>query len=165
MSAGLLLRRYDSPMGTRPLAVRMERYIVDADGCHLWQGKVKADGYGLIQNQGVELRVHRVAWEQANGPIPEGMDIDHLCHNADESCPGGVCKHRRCMNAEHLGPRTRGDNLRGGRNWHAQKTHCLHGHEYTPENTRVGTMPNGGPRRTCIACEKQRWINRKASAA
>ena len=61
-----------------------------ADGCLLWAGYVDRGGYGQIRHDGKTDGAHRVAWEVANGPIPEGMSVDHICHN------------RACVNADHL---------------------------------------------------------------
>lgn len=105
--------------------------------CDLWTGKVSSEGYGLLP--GGKVYAHRDAWERANGPIPDGMTLDHLCRT-------GLCR-----NVEHLEVVTRGENvLRGngfsGRN--ARKTECVRGHPYTDESTMV--RPNGS--RTCRIC-------------
>lgn len=65
-----------------------------------------ANGYGA----------HRQYWELHVGPIPDGMDLDHECHNKDLTCAGGPsCIHRACYNPKHLIPKTRRDNLKSGR--------------------------------------------------
>ena len=61
-----------------------------ADGCIAWVGTINDSGYGLMPFYGRQIRAHRYAWERENGPIPEGMVIDHLCWN------------RACVNVEHL---------------------------------------------------------------
>ena len=99
--------------------------------------------------------------------IPEGLVIDHLCHNRDSSCPGArACMHRRCVNPDHLEPTTIEENQRrgiprsrrgGGR---AVWTHCKHGHEFTPENTIVYT---GHPTwRICRTCRNEYYWKKKA---
>lgn len=95
---------------------------VDANGCWLWQGTLTHDGYGMYRG----ARAHRSLYEYFVGPIPDGLVIDHLC------------RVRSCVNPEHLEPATvRENTLRGeGRAAiNAVKTHCVHGHEFTPENT------------------------------
>ena len=92
--------------------------------------------------------MHRHAWEQAYGPIPEGMCVLHRCDNPP------------CYNAGHLFLGSKGDNLRDmcakGRHWQQQKTHCLKGHEYTKENTYE--PPNKPGTRECKACWKSRYV-------
>jgi hypothetical protein len=108
--------------------------------CWLYGGTLTPDGYGNSRFAGTNERyVHRAAWELANGPIPAGMTIDHLC------------RVRSCYNPSHLEPVTKRENtLRGigPTAVHARQTHCIRGHEFTPENT--ATDHRGG--RRCRAC-------------
>lgn len=68
-------------------------YVVDeSTGCWNWQ-KAKAHGYGYTYDADGPRRTieaHRVYYERVNGPIPEGMQIDHLCSN------------RGCVNPKHM---------------------------------------------------------------
>lgn len=113
---------------------------VDTGGeCWLWKGPLQKHGYGAIGGR----LAHRVAYELLKGPIPEGLQLDHLC------------RVRPCVNPEHLEPVTPKTNcLRGfgpgGLN--AQKTHCPRGHEYSDANTyvRTGRLPARG----CRACNR-----------
>ena len=118
------------------------------NGCIWFTGCVNWSGYGQLRKGGKLTSPHRAMYELLIGPIPAGMDIDHTCHNGDECCPGGVeCMHRRCVNPGHLEPVTRRVNLQRAK----RKTHCIHGHEYTPENTyfRPGT-----DKRICRTCAR-----------
>lgn len=63
---------------------------VERDGHLIWTGAITSDGYGSIRVSGRMVGAHRYAWEQANGPIPEGMNVDHICHTPV------------CVNADHL---------------------------------------------------------------
>lgn len=49
--------------------------------CIIWTGSINDSGYGKIWDGKQTVRAHRYAWERVNGPIPEGMFIDHRCHN------------------------------------------------------------------------------------
>ena len=146
------------------------RYVVNDDGCWIWQGATAA-GYGRIAwkaTSGMVYRsVHRVLYEATVGPIPDGYDLDHLCHDPDTCHPevASECPHRACINPEHLSPATRRENLlRGGTVAAARRatTHCPRGHEYSPENT----LTSRDGRRSCKECtyEKNRayyWKNRE----
>lgn len=59
-------------------AARTER---DVDtGCLIWTGAREVDGYGRLGVHGKLMRAHRYAWERSNGPIPEGLFLDHTCY-------------------------------------------------------------------------------------
>lgn len=73
-------------------ADKIERCTVydPESGCRIWCGADSGNGYGRVRVDGVTSSVHRVAWESERGPIPQGMQIDHICRN------------RRCCRVEHL---------------------------------------------------------------
>ena len=92
----------------------LKKLVVDLDGprlvddapCWIWQGpgrKSTSNGYAKMRVAGKTVRAHRVAYELWFGPIEPGLTVDHLCHNADPDCTGGVaCQHRACCNPAHL---------------------------------------------------------------
>lgn len=88
------------------------------------------------------LSAHRVAYELTRGPIPAGMEIDHLC------------RVRSCVNPDHLEAVTRGENLRRGRGKTGAQTHCKRGHELTPENTYRYVNRRGYVCRHCRQCRR-----------
>ena len=127
--------------------------VEKGEGCWRWTGGTDSHGYGATKVEGRQVGAHRAAYEYAVGPIPEGMHLDHQCHNRDATCSGGKsCRHRQCVNPGHLEPiePTVNQFLSGlspvARN--ARKTHCLRGHEFTPENTKMWAG-----RRICITCK------------
>lgn len=116
--------------------------------CIEWQGCRDLRGYG---RRGGRL-AHRVAYVAEVGPIPEGMTIDHLCFNPP------------CVNVDHLTVTSLSDNSRRQRS--AMKTHCIRGHEFTPENTYIRPGFRNG-NRTCRTCQRAAvaaYQSRKASA-
>ena len=138
-----------------------------ATECWPWSGAPNAYGYGVIgrgRRGDGKSPAHRVAYELSIGPIPDGAQVDHTCHN-DTGCLGGYeCQHRRCCNPAHLEAVTQQTNIsRGNAGIHQTfKTHCPQGHEYTPENT---FRNNGG--RGCKVCRLawNRKYNLKRKAA
>lgn len=101
---------------------------VDRSGdCWAWTGAHHVEGYGEFQMDGRRLRAHRVAWEWAHGPIPVGLEPDHLCRN------------RACVNPDHLELVTHRVNILRGlapTAINAAKTECPRGHPYV----RVGPL-------------------------
>lgn len=123
--------------------------------CQEWHGYIDPDGYGHITVAGEVRGVHRVAYERAVGAIPEGLEIDHLCRN------------RRCINPRHLEAVPRRINVLRGTSFagmNAALTHCSHGHEFTPENTRIHRYPTH-TKRICRACDARRQREMKARRA
>lgn len=69
----------------------LSRIVPDpATGCHNWSGNLVGSGYGSTKLNGKRILVHRLVWEQRNGLISDGLQIDHICRNT------------KCCNVEHL---------------------------------------------------------------
>lgn len=138
-----------SPARRVPLAQRFwEKVRVIPDCCWEWTGAGADDRYGRVQADAPSrelLLAHRVAYEIAHGPIPPGLTVDHLCRNG------------ACVNPEHLEAVPLAVNLRRAPRWGGNRTHCPHGHEYTPENTRI----NEKGRRCCRTCLRERDRERR----
>jgi len=111
---------------------RLLRFVDQSDECWLWRGQIADNGYGRIKVAARPLFAHRVAYECFIGPIPAGLTVDHVCHNEDSTCAGGVrCVHRRCINPDHLRAIAWLENFRAGRRgnaaFKAQRQLLIHG--------------------------------------
>lgn len=116
-----------------------DRIEISPSGCWEWQGAKISTGYGeWWHNQKVVL-THRVMHQHFAGPIESGHHVDHLCRNII------------CCNPDHLEAVSARENIRRGIGRsaiNARKTHCNHGHEFTPENTHITSRGT----RSCRAC-------------
>lgn len=126
-----------------PLGRIMRRHKVTDSGCWEWDGGLSA-GYGQVKIRGRQWRAHRLAYILMVGPIPKGLELDHLCRN------------KKCVNPAHLEPVTGWVNTHRAAHAPAtinsQKTHCPKGHGYTPENTYMDRLG----KRNCREC-KRAW--------
>jgi hypothetical protein len=128
------------------LADRLSAKIdkTDPSGCWLWTASRKPCGYGQINLNGRPRPAHRVVYELLVGPIPAGLQLDHLC------------RVRSCVNPEHLEPVTSRENTRRGRavealrELAAQMTHCKSGHPLSGPNMYVDAKGH----RLCRACRR-----------
>ncbi|MCA8251801.1 HNH endonuclease [Burkholderia sp. AU31624] len=110
-------------------------YMDPICGCWIWTGSCDRDGYGKFRRTQI---AHRAIYKWAKGPIPAGMELDHLC------------RMRCCVNPNHLEPVTTRENMIRGfsvSSINARKTHCDRGHELSGANLYVW---RGG--RYCRAC-------------
>ncbi len=147
-----------SPTGTlrRTTEERFFAKVVKTGtGCWLWTAAKNDDGYGLFSGRpgGGTVRAHIWSYEHAVGPVPDGLQLDHLC------------RKRSCVNPAHLEPVTSAENTMRGESLqavNAAKTHCKRGHEFTPENTYV-TSSGSRSCRVCLAIHRAKYESRRSS--
>lgn len=115
--------------------------VAGPDECWPWKMSIGSHGYGqaswsIGEGRSAGTTAHRVAWVAANGPIPDDLTVDHLCHN------------RLCCNPAHMQLLSLVDNAKRNRN--SQKTECPRGHAYDDENTYITRLGH----RRCRECAR-----------
>ena len=130
----------------RDIAAYLDARLVPEpnSGCLIWTGMISVKGYGRIIVDGRYIGAHRVAFELANGPLPQGMVPDHKC------------KVRCCINPRHMRALTHVENVMCGDGptaIRARATSCLNGHPLTGDNLYI--RPSSGYR-SCRACKNAR---------
>ena len=132
--------------------------VLIGDGCWEYMGRISWNGYGRLDlgpkpngtssKDRIEVPAHRFMYETFRGKIPSGLFIDHKCRN------------RKCVNPDHLDPVTCQENLLRGETLaaaNAKKTHCVNGHEFTTENTKLyKSRKSPVLARGCKACSRIR---------
>lgn len=109
------------------------------DDCWTWTGAIQSKGYGSFHHDGRRQSTHRLAYALLVGPIPPGLQIDHLCDN------------KRCCNPAHLEPVTGKTNCE--RTAAALKTMCKHGHRLEGDNLIIKRRASGRTSRNCRKCQ------------
>ena len=116
-------------------------------GCWLWTGARDSRGYGNVRVGRRVRKAHRVVYELVRGPVGPGLDCDHLCRQAS------------CVRPSHIEPvphrvnvqRGAASTVPGARQ--RARTHCPHGHAYSPDNTYIQPSTGG---RCCRACDRDK---------
>lgn len=121
--------------------------------CWRWTGSKTRGGYGVlakyfVKSRGFNTTAHRIAYELHVGPIPDGLEIDHLCAN------------RECANPEHLEAVTHQENERRKHLRNPPQTSFRCGHPFEESNWYV--LTNGS--RYCRICQLVRCKRRNKGA-
>lgn len=121
------------------------------DFCWAWTGAINSRGYGCVAVNRKSQLTHRVAYQLLVGPIPAGLQIDHLCRN------------KRCCNPAHLEAVT--GKVNSGRTDRAEKTLCAHGHPLLGDNLIIKSYGDRGlVKRNCRTCHNARLRQRRAAS-
>ena len=133
----------------------IERFLnkikIDDNGCWEWKYAKCSGGYGFIRINNKNILTHRYIYEYYHGMICPDLTIDHLCRN------------RACVNPKHLEQVSMQENLLRGFGvgvMNAKKTHCIHGHEFTKENTHVSATGKRGCK-TCILYRTNKYNHQR----
>lgn len=110
----------------------------DSSGCRNWTG-YKSNGYGQFYVGGKYRAAHKYIYESVHGPVPDGLELDHLCAN------------RSCVNLDHLEAVTHRENMRRIFLRRGPKPFCVRGHAMTEENT-LHYIWRERHKRMCRAC-------------
>jgi len=127
----------------RPIWERFWEKVNITETCWLWTASVVKGAYGHFGlRHGTMVYAHRFLYEQIFGPVPVGMELDHLCRTP------------ACVNPFHLEPVTHQENTSRGDvgNHNKSRVHCLRGHPFDEVNTYID--PRG--KRQCRACRRLR---------
>jgi len=140
-------------MGELPPRVMAKIQMV-ASGCWEWCGARTNHGYGnltiKIEGKRRWRNAHRFVYEALVGPVPDGLELDHLC------------RVRHCVNPDHLEPVTPWENNHRSPISNASKTHCPAGHPYDEKNTGINRASNGRVGRRCRACDREKQRRKHA---
>lgn len=127
----------------RPPRAELDRFLdkfTIGDDCWEWTAGTLSKGYGsFMREDQTTVGAHVFAYETFVGPIPEGMEPDHLCRN------------RLCVRPGHLEAVTRRENVRRGDSpagINARRDECVNEHPFDEVNTYI--RPNGN--RACRIC-------------
>lgn len=130
----------------KPLETRFWEKVQKTDSCWLWTGSLVTSGYGQINISHRNVPAHRWSYEQLVGPIPDGLELDHLC------------MIKNCVNPTHLEPVPHQENTKRSKAAHRKEV-CKRGHSLSPDNVYLYNTS-----RVCKNCAKMRDKARKSTA-
>ena len=142
-------------------AIERFRQKIRVDGeCWRWTG-AHTRSYGTIGLKPYHRTVyaHRFAYEYFVGPIPDGLEVDHVVTRG--------CRFRDCVNPAHLEVVDRRTNVLRSENFaakQARRTHCPANHAYD----KVSISASGRRRRRCSTCAREQsraWYQRRTASS
>jgi len=133
-----------SPSSNEDKYSRVLEYFVNENNCHIFARSARdRNGYAVVKIDGKNWYAHKYVYEQNHGPVPEGMEVMHLCK-----------KQRDCININHLQSGSRADNM--AQIPEDRKTFCVVGHQQTRTSSYwfAGTL-------ICKICKAQKLAAKK----
>jgi hypothetical protein len=129
---------------TKTLAERFWSKVEVTSTCWLWTGSRNPSGYGILRiakpaGRWTTTGAHRVAYQLLVDPVPDGLQLDHLC------------RVRHCVNPAHLEVVTHIENVQRG--YRANQTHCKRGHPLSGDNLLITARET--VQRQCRACRAE----------
>lgn len=129
-------------------------------GPRLLRPRIDSVGYARVHLRGenpTPARVHRLVLAAFVGPLPKGHVTRHLNGDKTDNRLENLAYGTHLENSI--------DTVDHGQNVNASKTHCIHGHEFTPENTYISPNYTTQSRRTyraCRTCQRATWARSNA---
>lgn len=139
------------PIPLIPKEIRFWKFVHKTDGCWVWTGGKSGGGYGAFSlTHNHRVNAHRFSYALVHGPIPDNLQIDHLCRNP------------ACVRPDHLEAVTPQVNSQRAKDATAyRRTHCRNGHEFTEDNTTM-VLQRGKRVRRCKTCISL-WVRAQAA--
>lgn len=109
--------------------------VEKTETCWFWRNDTDCHGYGQFHIDGKKMSAHQVSWMLLNGPIPAGLEMDHICRN------------KGCVRPDHLRAVTHQQNIR----YRVCSMICKRGHPLEDPNLYY-YKHYGKPVRRCLAC-------------
>lgn len=133
------------PRNNKQMMTKLESFRrITPEGCWIWTGSKYKSGYGRVWYKGTQWLVHRLSLFLFK---PEEFRESYLVNHK--------CNITSCFNPDHLYSgdysENANDSIKAGTHYGSSKTYCVHGHEYTEENTYINEKTGS---RQCLICRK-----------
>jgi hypothetical protein len=117
----------------------VSKFQVGPTGCWLWTAGKFDSGYAAFWLRNKTRRGHIVAYEHCWGPVPAGLQLDHV-----------ICDTQHCVCPWHVVPTTPQINTQRRSDRRARNRFCPQGHPLYGDNLYIDPRGN----RQCRVCRK-----------